>query len=135
MIQAFLRNFRILLKPFDDDFGEEKVAITDKKVWEPRIDGAFYFSVVWSLCCTCTGDFRVQVNQKFKKICIGDVEKGTKLQNKKATFPDRHSIYDWCYLPVENIWKPWTEYIEAKDSEFPKNMAPQDIIVTTVDKV
>lgn len=62
MIQAFLRNFRILLKPFDDDFGEEKVAITDKKVWEPRIDGAFYFSVVWSLCCTCTGDFRVQVN-------------------------------------------------------------------------
>ncbi len=135
LIQCLLRNFRILLKPYDDDFGDQKLNAADKKESEPRIDNSFLYSVVWSICCTCTGDYRVQVNQKFKKILLGDVEKGVKIQNKKFNFPDRQSIYDYCYFPITNTWKNWHDFIEPKDLDFPKNMQPQDIIVTTVDKV
>jgi len=126
-----------MLNPFDENFKGEKLILEklDKKEWEPRIDGSFYYSLVWSLCCTTTADYRVSLNQKFKKILIGDVEKGVKLQNKKSSFPDWHSIYDWCFFPIENKWKQWNDLIEDKDSAIPKNIAPQDIIVTTIDKV
>ena len=90
LIQSFLRTFRVMLNPFDENFKGEKLILEklDKKEWEPRIDGSFYYSLVWSLCCTTTADYRVSLNQKFKKILIGDVEKGVKLQNKKSSFPD-----------------------------------------------
>jgi dynein heavy chain, axonemal len=49
------------------------------KEMEQRLDGCFFYSLVWSICCSVTGEYRITLNQKFKKILIGDLVKGVKI--------------------------------------------------------
>ena len=58
------------------------------------------------------------------------------MQSRKLNHQfDKHSIYDCVYFTLENKWKQWNDLIEPKDMEIPKNLNPQDIIVTTIDKI
>lgn len=125
-----------MLKPFDneknlDEWNIEKM--DKKKEVEARIDGAFLFSVVWSFCITVTSEYRKPCNDKFKKLLLGDYDKGIKAP-KKVIFPDRATIYDHMYNIEENKWHNWMDLVN-QDEKIPKNIAPQEIIVTTPDKV
>lgn len=68
-----------------------------------------------------------------QKLLQGDLDSGTK-PLRKVIFPDRGTIYDHFFDPAKNKWQHWNELID-KDDKIPSNIAPQDIIVTTADKV
>ena len=121
-----------MLKPF---YTEEEGGVPNSeylsieknpaKEIEQRLDGAFFYSIVWSVCCTVTGEFRITLNQKFKKILIGDLVKGVKIQNRKLNHPfDKHSIFDCVFFTNENRWKQWVDLIDEKDTVIPKNLQP-----------
>ena len=68
----------------------------------------------------------------------------TKIDNhdkKKASYPERHTLFDWNYAPKKNSppgsgyeWVLWTDYIDANE-KIPKGTIPQEIIVKTNDSV
>jgi dynein heavy chain, axonemal len=68
-----------------------------------------------------------------KKLLQGDLDSGTK-PLKKIAFPDRGSIYDHVYYPDQNKWIHWHDLID-KNEKIPSKAMPQDVIVTTTDKV
>mmetsp|Transcript_42407 Transcript_42407/g.49462 ORF Transcript_42407/g.49462 Transcript_42407/m.49462 type:complete len:677 (+) Transcript_42407:4205-6235(+) len=130
LVRSCLRIFRALLKVFDED----KTRLEQpKKDIITIVDGCFMFGLIWSVCATVNTEFRKACNDCLKKLLQGDLDAGTK-PLKKVVFPDRGTIYDHLFDPAKNKWMNWNEIIN-KDEKIPNNMAPQDIIVTTADKV
>ena len=131
LVRSCLRIFKCLLKMFYDD--KKKVEEMQKKDIINIIDGSFMFSMIWSVCASITTQYRKQCNDCVKKLLQGDLDSGTK-PLKKITFPDRGSIYDHVYYPEENKWVNWHDLID-KNEKIPNKATPQDIIVTTTDKI
>ena len=130
LVRSCLRLFRILLKMFDEDKNNLEMP---KKDIITIIDGAFMFALIWSICVSCNTEFRKACNDCIKKLLQGDLDTGTK-PLKKIMFPDRGTIYDHVYYPHENKWHNWNDLID-KNEKIPKGISPQEVIVTTADKV
>ena len=131
LVMSCLRTFRTLLKIFDED--KTKLELPKKEI-EAIIDGCFMFSCIWSLCASINTEFRKACNDCFKKLLTGDLDTGTK-PLKKVVFPDtRGTIYDHVFFPSENKWKMWSDLID-KNEQIPAKILPQEVIVTTSDKV
>jgi len=130
LVRSCLRILRVLIKSLEDD--KSKLELPAKEIIT-IIDGAFMFSITWSVCASVTTEYRKACNDCVKKLLLGDLDTGVK-PLKKIVFPDRGTIYDHIYFPVENKWKNWNELID-KDQKIPRDASPQVVIITTSDKM
>ena len=130
LVRSCLRLFRVLLKIFDEDKAKMELP---KKEMMTIIDGAFMFSLIWSVCASVITEFRKACNDCVRKLLLGDLDTGTK-PLKKILFPDRGTIYDHIFFPNENRWQNWNDLID-KEEQISTNLSPQEVIITTTDKV
>ena len=133
LVNGCLRIWRSFLKIFDN---EQSLEGRDKKEIMGILDWSFLFSVIWSLCISVNTEYRKPFDDKIKKLLQGDIDGGGKKPPRKIApgVLDRGTIYDYVYIVEKNEWKHWMDLVD-KNETFPKNMAPQEIIVTTIDKV
>lgn len=135
IVMAFLRLWRSMLKVYDNEgFGEEY----DKKTNISIIDSCFLWSFVWSVCCVVDTQYRRPLDLYVKKVCNGEIDGLQKFQGRKIMpgVMDRGTIYDYVYFPDKNEWKHWTDLFNKDNiDKFPKDAQPQDIVVTTIDKL
>jgi dynein heavy chain len=84
-----------------------------------------------------TTEFRRPLDKYFKEVVQGSVEGLAKLKHKiSPSIFDKGIIYDYCYQPELDQWKYWTDFTNKDElDKFPKGSIPQEIVVTTADKI
>lgn len=129
-----LRILRTLLNVFDDEKFYESC---DKKKVQAIIESSFLFACIWSLCITVTTEYRRPFDKYFKAVVAGQVEGLPKLKHRiSPPIFDKGIIYDYCYTPETDKWCVWTDFSNKEElDKFPKNAIPQEIVVTTGDKI
>jgi dynein heavy chain len=130
LVRSCLRMFRTFLKIFEED--KTKLELPHKEI-EAMIDGSFMFSLIWSVCASINTEYRKACNDALRKLLQGDLDTGAK-PLKKIVFPDRGTIYDHVFEMNESKWQNWADLID-KNEKIPAKLLPQEIIVTTSDKV
>lgn len=134
LVVSMLRILRTLLSCFDDEKFYESC---DKKQVQKTIESSFLFACIWSLCCTVQTDYRRPFDKYFKAVVAGQVEGIAKLKHRiSPPVFDKGIIYDYCYTPETDKWCVWTDFTNKDElDKFPKNSVPQEIVVTTSDKI
>lgn len=121
-----------------DVFEDEEFHKGDKKKIQGILESSFLFAAIWSLCITVTTDFRRPFDKIFKEIVAGSME-GQQVKLKHKISPsvfDKGTIYDYCYQPDLDSWKTWNDFVNKDElDQFPKDAIPNEIVVTTPDKV
>jgi len=136
LLQALFRLWSCLLKNFENAEFTEGL---DKRQAIQIVDNMYLFSLIWSVCITCSTSDRRKIDSYLKKVLDGNIEGIAKFQGNKKLLPakfDKGVIFDYVYDAKDNSWKNWMDDINKDEiSNFPKDSKVQDIIVTTVDTV
>lgn len=104
----------------------------DSKNFVAVIDCYAIFCAIWSIGVVCETASRAQFGQYLRKLLTGQA--GDKPFKKvQPLFPDRGSIFDYCFDLQQLNWVNWTETVEAQAIASSSNV--EEIIVQTVDNV
>ncbi|XP_075210784.1 dynein heavy chain 3, axonemal [Lycorma delicatula] len=93
-----------------------------------------FFSLLWGLGSTMTGDSRKLFDVFYRAILCGEDKKYPKPAKFKLTkhqlFPEKGTVWDWIFTNKNNgSWAPWMEIVEKVPT--PQNAKVGEIIVQT----
>ncbi|CAG9334937.1 unnamed protein product [Blepharisma stoltei] len=134
LVMSCLHIFSDFLKMFNDQDAFDAIEEKDRiKI----IDCFFVFAITWSLGAAVVSADRRNFNIWLRRILNGDVaeikNKGKKIQ---PSIPENGSYYDFIFLADQMQWRHWTEAgITDINADIPKNLLPNEVVVSTVDTV
>ncbi|CAD5122382.1 DgyrCDS10813 [Dimorphilus gyrociliatus] len=90
------------------------------------LQGLFLFSLVWTVGGTITGESRKKFDVFFRDLISGANSNHPKPKSSKITksnaFPERSSVYDFCFLKKgSGGWIDWMETIDKESTELAAN--------------
>ena len=76
---------------------------------EEKLEGIFYFALIWGLGVTTNEQGRESFNTFFKE------QQSQKIIDKKYLMPEKDTIYDYLFDIEKGEWVPWINIIEKLD--------------------
>ncbi|TPX68902.1 hypothetical protein SpCBS45565_g02819 [Spizellomyces sp. 'palustris'] len=121
MVTSLLNIFESLL----DDFAQDKSAEMTTRC----IQGAFIFSLIWSVGASVNENGRAKFSQHLRTLCSGALPNGLSFD---AQFPEG-AVYDFAFEKTDGgSWRPWVDTIPT-DWVIPSKVKVDNIMVPTVD--
>ncbi|PAA63386.1 hypothetical protein BOX15_Mlig017039g2 [Macrostomum lignano] len=111
--------------------------LSDTQVFQ-WLQGIFLFAFVWSVSAHLSGDGRKKFDQFFRNLITGTNADFPKPKSCKLTksniFPDRGSIYDFCFeKKASGVWIDWMDIIDRSLLSIPKEAKISEVVVQTSD--
>jgi len=105
---------------FEDETSKKKPE--EVELVNVGFENIFFFSWVWSVCCTCMNEGR----KLFNELLRGKIK-----ASPEINIPDEGTIYDYCYNLQTNEWTEWTAPYMSYNIDTRIHFA--EIVVPTID--
>ena len=134
LAKSMITLFNCHLDEWQDDW-QETLSMVQSSNW---LLGIFLFSVTWSIGSTVNADGRQKFDKFFRDVLSGTQDafprpKSVKL-TKQTNFPDRNTIYDFCFLKKGNgQWENWSAMLG--NVEFPDSVSVREMIIPNTSTV
>ena len=135
--QSFLRLYKLLLKA---EFRAKPAADMNKNELQKRIEGVFFFGLVWSFGATTDADGRSKFNSFLRDLQTGVVDDPINTPIDISTygrvlmpFPDKGTVYDVMW--ENGKWLPWMDSPHASKEPLNPELQFHEITVNCIDKV
>ncbi|XP_041972117.1 dynein axonemal heavy chain 7 isoform X2 [Aricia agestis] len=137
-----------LFDTFMDDFRDEKIVeqLSDLDI-RAQLEGAFFFSCIWSIGATLDGPsrpkfdllFRALLEKEFPQKIKEELGYGKEIPKPEKQYifmlPKDGLVYDYRFIKEgKGKWKPWQDDV-ASAAPISRDTPPNQILVSTVDVV
>ncbi|KAM8934175.1 dynein axonemal heavy chain 7 [Pelodytes ibericus] len=143
-----VRSLMNLMDCMMDEFADESVVhnMNERDIcsW---LEGAFLFSLIWSIGGSCKEDDRLKFDKLLREIMEGPLSEETRIRFKilhpvdppekpfTVPIPKENTVYDYRFIKQDvGRWELWTENLSSAPS-IPRDMMFNEIIVPTLDTI